>query len=180
MVRNCVAFAVLLSTAASGQPTAPPAAAWPGLFGFAVNDEIDPARLQAAGFTLERSGPLSLWESERPGAFFVRVEITPMPGNRIGMIAASAQFTRPAGVADGPAARAEMMGRCQPARAALVEALFTGYFQRSNPTSTYVAERVQPGQEIAAMGARNGQVNCVLDPATGAVRLTLQLGRSDF
>lgn len=183
MVHRCFAFVLLIAAAgaaAQPAPEAPPAGRFPGLFGFTVSDPVDPVRLRAAGFAERRDGPLEFWRLERPDAFFGRIDVTPMPGNLIGMIAARASFARPAGVADSPAARAELMGRCQPTRAALVEAMFHSYFQRANATSTYVAERVQPGQEIADTGARNANVGCLLDPVTGAVTLSVQLGRSDF
>lgn len=179
--RNCLAVGLLmLATSAAGQSVIPEQSrAFPGVFGFAIGDPVDPQRLRAAGFEERPSGPVILWTSQRAGRFFSSVSLTPMSGNMIGMIVASAPIARPAASADSPALRDSSLARCQSARAAIIEASFAGFPQRNqSETSTYIAERTEPGGEIAATGAASATLNCLLDPATGDVQLTLQLTRS--
>jgi hypothetical protein len=185
MYRSCLAVVMLmLGASAAGQSASPGASrAFPGAFGFAIGDPVDPTRLQAAGFVERRMGhpPLRLWVSERPNGLFSLVSITPMSGDRIGMINANAPMTRPAGRADSPAMREMLLERCEAVRAAVIETTFAGFHQHVvNPTSTYIAERVEPGEQIAARGASRVILNCLVDSSTGQVNFTLQLGRSDF
>lgn len=185
MYRSCLTVGLLmLAASAAGQSPSPNASrAFPGAFGFAIGEIVDPARLQAAGFVERRAGhpPSPLWISERTNALFSWVTVTPMSGNMIGMINANAPMTRPAGGADSPAMREMLMRRCEAVRAAIIETTFAGFYQRIvNQTSTYIAERVEPGEQIAARGASRVILNCLMDSDTGEVNFTLQLGRSDF
>lgn len=185
MYRSCVsAAAVMLLLCAAGataQSTTAGRPAFPGLFGFSVNDPVDRARLAAGGFEERSVGPVVLWVSQRPNSFFNNVVVTPMPGNMIGMIAASAPIARPAGAADSPAMREALMARCQAARAAIIQLMFDGFPRGiENETSTYIAERMEPGAQIAASSVPRAIINCTLNRREGQVELTLQLGRSDF
>lgn len=183
MYRSCLAIGLLMLGAdASSQSVDPNASrAFPGAFGFAIGERVDPARLQAAGFVQHRSGPVMAWVRERPDAFFAHVAITPMPGELIGMMYASAPMLRPEGAADSPAMRDALLERCQAARAALIESSFAGYYQRDvNPAQTYIAERVEPGEQIAANGASRAILSCLEDSESGQTFLTISLSRSDF